>query len=187
MARTLEISRPINIPALQDLIRSADNTRLKERFQSLLWFAQGDDCIAIAERLGRCRQVISNYLKTYDEFGTDALKKIGRGPGRQSRLTATNKKTIRKWMTSSPRDLGLAFNNWDCKRLSIHIHNKFGVKLSREQVRRMLHKMGFRLLRPRHKLLQANPELISKKNAKFKGLWLSMEKIAELSSSTKMR
>ena len=187
MARTLDITRPIDTPAIMESIRNESNPRLKERLQSLLWFSRGDDCLTISDRLGRCRQVVSNYLKTYDRTGLSGLREIGRGPGRRSQLTPTNKKAIRKWVLESPRKMGLSFNSWDCKLISYQIHKQYGFKLSSEQVRRMLHKMGFRLLRPRHKLLQANPQLISKKNARFKGLWLPMERIEGLSSSMKTR
>ena len=187
MAKTLHISRPISRTLIRRKIRQTLNHRLRERLQALLWFAEGNNCLEIAHRLGRCRQVVSNYLKIYDREGLDKLFHIGRGPGRQSQLSDKDKDEIRKWVLSSPRDLGCPFNNWDCKRMAIHIEKCFHVRLSREQVRRMLHKMNFRLLRPRHKLLQANPELIIKKNARFKGLWLPLEKIEELSSSLKTR
>jgi hypothetical protein len=49
----------------------------------------------------------------------------------------------------------------------------------------LLHKQH--LTKTRHKLLKANPELIAKKNGKFRGLWLPPEKIAELSSYSKMK
>jgi transposase len=187
MARPFDISRKISKTQIMRKLKNVINHRLKERLQTLLWYADGFDCTQIADKIGRCRQIVSKYLKIYDRGGLDELFKIGRGPGRQSRLTDQNRKTLLKWIVTSPRDMGYSFNNWDCKRLSLHISKALNIKLSDEQVRRILIQLKCRLVRPRHKMLQANPELIAKKNGKFRGLWLPPEKIEELSSSLKMR
>lgn len=183
MAKSLIIIRKILPSVILQKMKSVHNHRLKERLQVLLWFQDGYDCTQIAGKIGRCRQIVSGYLTTYDRYGLNKLMTIGRGPGRQSQLSKTDKKKLLRWISISPRKMGYTFNNWDCKRLSIHIKKEFKVAMSSEQVRRILHKLGCRLLRPRHKLLQANPELIAKKNVKFKGLWLSPEKLEELSFS----
>lgn len=187
MARPFDISRKISKNQILRKMKATINHRLKERLQTLLWHADGFDCTQIADKIGRCRQIVSKYLRIYDRGGLAELFKIGRGPGRQSRLTKQNRKTLLKWIVTSPRDMGYSFNNWDCKRLSQHINKALNIKLSDEQIRRILIKLKCRLLRPRHKLLKANPELIAKKNGKFRGLWLPPEKIAELSSYSKMR
>lgn len=187
MARPFNISRKISKNQILKKLKTVTNHRLKERLQTLLWFADGFDCTQIADKIGRCRQIVSKYLKTYDRGGLDELFKIGRGPGRQSKLSDKKRKMLLKWIVTSPRDMGYAFNNWDCKRLSLHISKVFKIKLSDEQVRRILIKLKCRFVRPRHKMHQANPELIAKKNGKFRGLWLPPERTAKLSSSLKMR
>lgn len=187
MARPFSISRKISREAVLKKLKEQTNHRLKERLQTLLWYADGSDVTQISDKIGRCRQIISRYLKTYDRGGIHELFKIGRGPGRHSKLTDKDKKTLLKWIVSSPRDMGYSFNNWDCKKIAGHIEKNLGITLSSEQVRRTLIKLGCRLLRPKHRLLQANPALIAKKNARFRGLWLTPETIGELSSYLKTK
>ena len=187
MARPFEMSREIPVKFIKRKIAVVTSRRLKERLKSLLWFAEGYDCTYIAGKIGRCRQVVANYIRIFEKEGIDRLFKIGRGPGRKSRLSKAQKNKIKKWIDMSPRDMGYPFNNWDCKRMAIHIKKKFKITLSDEQVRRILHQLGCRMLRPRHKLIQANPDVIAKKNGKLKGLWLTPEKIKTLSFSTKTK
>lgn len=187
MARPFSISRKISRAVVFKKLKEQANHRLKERLQTLLWYADGNDLTQIADKIGRCRQIVSRYLKIYDRGGIEELFRIGRGPGRQSKLSDKDKQTLLKLIVISPRDMGYSFNNWDCKKIAGHIEKNLNVKLSSEQVRRTLIKLGCRLLRPKHKLLQANPELIAKKNARFRGLWLTPKTIGELSSSLKTK
>ena len=94
MARPFDISRKISKNQIMRKLKAVTNHRLKERLQTLLWYADGFDCTQIADKIGRCRQIVSKYLKTYDGGGLDELFKIGRGPGRQSRLTDKNRKKL---------------------------------------------------------------------------------------------
>jgi transposase len=187
MARPFFISRPISRTYIRRQLHQTVNPRLRERLQALLWFATGSDCTAIADKIGRCRQIVSQYLRTYDRFGFKKLGIVGRGPGRRSQLSDKQKQTLLKLIGIPPREMGYPFNNWDCKRLATYVDREMHVALSSEQIRRTLYKLGCRLLRPRHKLLQADPIQALKKNGRYAGLWASPARIAELSSSLKMR
>ncbi len=173
MARPFNIQRKISRNFIRKQLRETTNPRLKERLQALLWFTDGSSCTEIAGKINRCRQVVADYIKTYDQHGIAKLAIIGRGPGRQNKLNVKQREQVLKWIDTSPRDLGYGFNNWDCKKLSYEIERKFDISISSEQVRKMLHKMKCVLLRPRHKLLQADPAVILKKNGRFAGLWVS--------------
>ena len=56
----------------------------------------------------------------------------------------------------SPRKFGLKFSNWNCKNLSWLILKTFHVKLGREAVRLLLHKLGFVLIKPVYKYVLAD-------------------------------
>ena len=47
---------------------------------------------------------------------------------------------------------------WTTKLVSHFIYTRFGIKYCRERVRQLLHALGFRLRRPRHRHLRAKPE-----------------------------
>lgn len=187
MARPFEFSKEIPVKEVKERLGIEKNYRIRERLQTLLWFAAEDSCSYIADKLGRCRQTIAGYIRIFEEKGLDGLYEIGRGPGRQSQLDKKQLRQILRWIDTGPRDMGLAFNNWDCKRLSIQIKKIFKITLSDEQVRRILHKNKCKLLRPTHKLFQADDALISKKNERSKGFWLTSKMIEKLSSLPKTK
>jgi len=187
MARPFTISRPISKTFIRRQIHQTDNPRIRERLQALLWFASGNDCTSIADKIGRCRQIVSQYLRTYDRYGLEKLGVIGRGLGRKSQLSDRQKQALLKLIDKPPREIGYPFNNWDCKRLATHIAREMHIVLSSEQIRRTLYMLGCRLMRPRHKLLQADPVQTLKKNGRYAGLWASPARIAILSSSLKTK
>jgi hypothetical protein len=57
-----------------------------------------------------------------------------------------------------PRDSGYRMNLWTTKLVRHWIYTRFGVEYCRERVRQLLHELGFRLRRLRHRPLKAKPE-----------------------------
>jgi len=171
MARYTVISRPVDRIKLMEKLRSLSNRRLRERIQSILWIDEGLEAKEAAEKIGRCRQSVGDFVKLFNQGGIERLLQIGRGPGRNSRLKTTHRKTLLRWIIQGPRRAGLAFSNWDCPRLVWQIKRKWGIGLSDEQVRRILHQEGCSLMRPKHKLPPRDKILHSKKNGRFIGFW----------------
>lgn len=171
MARHTIVSRPVDRIKLREKLRSLSNRRLRERIQSILWIDEGLEAKETAEKIGRCRQSVSDFVKLFNQGGMERLLQIGRGPGRKSQLNKTHRKTFLRWIMQGPRQAGLSFSNWDCPRLAWQIKKIWGIRLSDEQVRRILHQEGCSLVRPKHKLPARNEILHSKKNGRFVGFW----------------
>ncbi|HEY7494552.1 MAG TPA: IS630 family transposase [Candidatus Tectomicrobia bacterium] len=57
-----------------------------------------------------------------------------------------------------PRDAGYNMSLWTTKVVRHFIYPRFGVEYCRERVRQVLHAPGFRLRRPQHRHLKANPQ-----------------------------
>ena len=173
MPRTIQITRPVPVQLLEGKLKSESNRRLRDRIQAVLWIKAGVSLQDAGKRIGRCRQSVSSFIDKFNKEGLSGLLQIGRGPGRQSCLTAAQWSEVAGWIRSGPRDLGLPFSNWDCKRLAIFIYKNWKVKLSDEQVRRQLYKLGCRVLRPTRSLLGNDPVDRAKKNGLCGFCWLA--------------
>lgn len=173
MPNSIELTRRVPVKALEIKLKIESNRRLRDRLQALQWVSSGVSVQDAARRIGRCRQSVSSFVHRFNQDGMDGLLHVGRGPGRRSRLTAKKWDKVVEWISRGPRDMGYPFSNWDCKRLAIAIHKTWKVRLSDEQVRRQLHRLGCRLLRPKHSLPGKNKRERSKKNESSKYLWLA--------------
>jgi len=173
MPKTIKLTRPVPKKALELMLKQESNRRLRDRIQTIQWVAAGVPVQDVAKRIGRCRQATASFVHLFNREGLRGVVSIGRGPGRQSRLVPAQWDAVVEWIRQGPRTFGHLFSNWDCKRLAVCIHKKWKVSLSDEQVRRQLHKMGCRLLRPRRKLPGQDPRDRAKKNEVWKFCWVA--------------
>jgi transposase len=173
MPKSIQLKRRIPIQFLEAKLKTESNRRLRDRLQTIQWVASGVPVQEVAKRIGRCRQVVSAFIHRFNREGVTGLLRIGRGPGRQSRLTSAQWAEVAGWIQRGPREEGHPFSNWDCKRLAVCIHRKWRVRLSDEQVRRQLHHLGCRLLRPTHALPGRDPRDRAKKKELWRFCWLA--------------
>ncbi len=173
MRHTIELKRKVPAKALDIRLRTEPNRRLRDRLQALQWVSSGVSVQEVARRIGRCRQSVSSFVHRFNQSGMDGLLHVGRGPGRSSRLSVAQWDKVVEWIRCGPRDMGHPFSNWDCKRLSVVIQKTWKVRLSDEQVRRQLHRLGCRLLRPKHALPGRDEKDRFKKNESSRHLWLA--------------
>ena len=171
MAKTIRLTRRVPVRVLELRLKQESNRRLRDRLQAVQWVGEGLSVQDVARRIGRCRQAVSSFLHRFNRDGLRGLLRVGRGPGRQSRLSAGQWAEVAEWIRRGPREMGHSFSNWDCKRLAICIRRAWKVQLSDEQIRRQLHKMGCRLLRPTHDLPGKDPRDRAKKNERWRFLW----------------
>lgn len=187
MARHTQLLERVNRSMLRERLRSIANRRLRERLQTILWIDDGIEAKEVAEKIGRCRQSVAAFVRLFNQGGIERLLQVGRGPGRQSKLTQERRREILHWIRKGPRPLGLSFSNWDCPRLAYYMKKRWNIALSDEQVRRVLHQEGCTLMRPKHKLPRRDPLLHRKKNGIFRGFWVHPKMNVARSFSLKMR
>jgi transposase len=171
MPKSIKLKRRVPVKALEARLKIESNRRLRDRIQALQWVSDGVPVQEVARRIGRCRQSVSSFIHRFNQAGLPGLLRVGRGPGRRSRLNPRQWDTVVEWIRRGPRDLGYPFSNWDCKRLAICIRRTWKARLSDEQVRRQLHRMGCRLLRPKHELPGKDERDRSKKNEPSRFSW----------------
>jgi transposase len=171
MPKRTIITRKVDVDCIKKFLHKEARRRIRERLLALLWVYEGEDAQDVAKKIGRCRQTVASHIRLFNEQGLPGLVHIGRGPGRQSLLTRKQRKALLSWVVKGPRAMGYSFNLWDCKKLACHIHKKWGISISDERVRQILHELGARVLRPKHKLPEVDQELRCKKNNKSRPFW----------------
>jgi len=65
--------------------------------------------------------------------------------------------TLKEAVRCSPRVSGYNLSLWTTKLVCHYISTRFGITYCRERARQLLHAVGFRLRRLRHRHLRGNP------------------------------
>jgi len=110
-----------------------------------------DTIASIAERLGCATDTVLRVRRLYRKGGVEALHPI-KPTGRPSRATAAFIRKMKESVQANPMDLGYGFSTWSSVRLAEHLAKITGIRLSDDQLRRLLHKEGFSVHRPKHTL-----------------------------------
>jgi transposase len=109
----------------------------------------GDTIASIAERVGCTTFTVRRVRRLYREGGIDSLQPI-KPPGRPSRATPEFVAAMRKAVETNPLDLGYGFSTWSAARLAAHLAKVTCVRFSADQMRRLLHREGYSVHRPKH-------------------------------------
>ena len=89
------------------------------------------------------------YIHAYRVYGLAALYDL-QIPGRPAQLSTSQLNLIDQWLSDSPRNTGYNQSNWTARLMKYHIKKTWGIKLSGETARRVIHQLGYSLVRPRH-------------------------------------
>ena len=110
-----------------------------------------DTIAAIARRLGCGTDTVVRIRRLYRKGGVKALLPI-KPPGRPSRATPAFIEQMKQAVQTNPLTLGYGFSTWSAARLAQHLKKFTGIGFSDDQLRRLLHKEGFSIHRPKHTL-----------------------------------
>ncbi len=136
------------------LYKKCKDFRLRERYLALsLGFKY--NWKEIADNLGIHYQTILEWVKLYNEYGLEGLI-LGKPPGRHESLTSEQKDQLKETMKQSSRNLGMRFSNWTVDRVTKWVAEKFGVLLSDERIRQLLHFIGFSYVKPIYSYIMAD-------------------------------
>ena len=112
----------------------------------------------VAKALGINRVTMYGWLSRYRNGGLGALDARKRG-GRKPKLDAKAIKWIYKTVTSkNPLQLKFTFALWTAKMVGEIIYQRFGIKLSKASVCRLLNQLGLTPQRPVWRAYQQKPE-----------------------------
>jgi transposase len=116
----------------------------------------------VAQALGINRVTIYGWLSRYRHGGWDALDAKKRG-GRTPKLDGPALQWIYQTVTDkNPLQLKFTFALWTAKMIGQLIHQRFGIKLSKASVCRLLNQMGLTPQRPVWRAYQQKPEEVQR-------------------------
>lgn len=123
---------------------------------------KGESPAVVARVLGVSRMAVYNWLALYRKGGWDALEARKRG-GRRPKLDAKAMSWVYELVTGGdPRQLKLPFVLWTCPIIAEVIRKKFGIKLSRWSVMRLLRQLGLTPQRPIRRAYQQNSKAVER-------------------------
>ena len=115
----------------------------------ILMSHSSDTIGSIAERLGCTADTIVRVRRLYRKGGAEALRPI-KPPGRPGKATPEFIGQMRQAAMVNPTTLGYGFSTWSLARLSAHLAKVTGIRLSTDQLGRLMRRHGFSFQRPKH-------------------------------------
>ena len=123
---------------------------------------EGQSPEVVAQALGIHRVTIYSWLSRYRHGGWGALDAKKRG-GRHPKLDGRAIKWVYDTVTSkNPLQFKFTFALWTAKMIGQMIYDKFGIKLSKASVCRLLAQLGLTPQRPVWRAYQQNPEEVER-------------------------
>lgn len=135
-------------------------TELRRRAVAAVQDGESPGDVARAMRVNRAS--VYGWLALYRGGGWDNLDARKRG-GRKPKLDAKALRWIYQTVTlGNPNQLKMPFVLWSAKLLAAAIEKKFGVKLSKASVCRLLHQLGLSPQRPLWRAYQRDPKVVER-------------------------
>jgi len=116
----------------------------------------------VAQAMCVSRAAVFNWLAMYRSGGWDALEARKRG-GRPRKLDGKQMAWVYRTVAgTSPLQLRFAFALWTLEMIGIVIRRKFGIRLSRSSVGRLMEQLGLSAQRPLWRAYQQNPKAVAR-------------------------
>jgi transposase len=129
--------------------------RVAKRLQAIVLNSEGRTSGELAGILKAPRSRVSEWLSLYQTHGVDGLLE-GYRSGRPPLLTEEQRTHLGDILDSGPVAYGLDTGLWTSPMLAWVIEEEFGVAYHPGHVRKLLHRMGFSVQRPRRVLARAD-------------------------------
>ena len=143
--------------------RKLSHDKLTElRRRAVTAIQNGESPKDVARVMGVNRITVYGWLSLYRNGGWDNLDAKKRG-GRKPKLDAMALRWIYQIVTlGNPNQLKMPFVLWSAKLLAAAIEKKFGIKLSKASVCRLLHQLGLSPQRPLWRAYQRDPQVVDR-------------------------
>lgn len=124
---------------------SSDDAKFLRKVTIVNLMLCGMKAKVLAEACGETDRTLLSWIKAVDEHGFESLRAI-KQPGRPYKLSDVQKEEIKVVVASDPTNYG--YNVWDGPTLSNYIESKYNISYGVRQSQRLLHALGFSLIRP---------------------------------------
>jgi transposase len=142
-----------------DLRRLTYKELTQFRRQAVSQVQSGRTAVEVARVMGISRAALYGWLALYRSGGWDALDAGKRG-GRKPKLDGEAISWVYETVTgNSPRQMNLPFALWTARLVAKVIEARFGIRLSRWSVSRLLRQLGLSPQKPLFRAYQQNPDL----------------------------
>lgn len=130
----------------KQIVRSTSDAKYRHKVEMVNLVLSGLTPSYLSTYCGDSKSTITRWVKIADEQGFHALK-AKKPTGKPPKLTKEEMAEIRTVLEEDdPKKYG--YNVWDGPSLSAFIKKTYAVKLSIRQCQRLLHRLGFSLVRP---------------------------------------
>jgi putative transposase len=120
---------------------------------------------SIAQLIGCSQAAVSKWISKYESGRTlDTLPRSGR----PTKLNASRLKKLRSKLLREVRCANKRFCSLSTKQLGSIIKKEIGKQYSIRHVERIMHKLGFSLIKPRPKHLKQDPKTVDEFKEEFK-------------------
>src|ERR1700736_4610254 len=157
LARLLRLD-PSTYKRLVRLSKEAEREgayRVAKRLQAVVLNSEGRTSGDLARILKAPRSKVSEWLARYQAHGVEGLLE-GYRSGRPARLTEAQHRRLGDILDSGPVAYGLDTGIWTSPMIAWVVEEEFGVQYHPGHVRKLLHRSGFSVQRPRRVLARAN-------------------------------
>jgi len=138
---------------LEELFRSTQDRKLRDRLQVVLMAHRGRAHQDIAADLGIHRIGVTRWLNAYCQHGLQGLLPR-KAKGKSAKVPDTMAGEIRRWVIEGPASCGLDRANWAHEELADHLRKAHGIKTSRSAMQRFCSKIDIRPYRPTYRYLR---------------------------------
>ena len=129
----------------------APSPRVSKRALCLLRSAAGERAATITRVTGLSPDAVSDIRRRWRRQGLRSLSDRSR-TGRPPVVTEAYLRQLRRAMERGPRAFGYVFTVWSIARLRAHLRRLTGITISIDWLRRLTHKEGWNIGRPKHTL-----------------------------------
>ena len=129
----------------KEIMSSCDEAKYHFRVFAVNMVLSGTPASQVGGYAGYTKAAVTGWVKTADEVGFEALRTKSH-PGRPKKLTEEQYDEIEAALQKDPKVFG--YKVWDGPSLSEHIKKQYNVDLCVRQCQRLLHTLGYSLIRP---------------------------------------
>ena len=156
----MRIKRYINDPKEllaqgQILVKENADIKFAYRVSMVNLILGGMSAKELAAHCGDGETTLMSWVTKVDQHGWDALR-AKKQPGKPSKLSESQIALVKATVMDNPDNHG--FKVWDGPSVSKYIKDTFGIDLGVRACQKLLHKMGFALIRPQMYPSLGNPD-----------------------------
>ena len=115
----------------------------------------------VADFLGVAPSSVRRWVAAFRRHGADGLA-AQPVPGRLPKLTSTQEKIVRRWLTDKPTEHGFATELWTAPRLAQLIEREFGVHFHPNYLTTWLRRRGFSPQKPLRTARERDDEALAR-------------------------